>query len=174
MVFSLQLFFSSKYTRWHWHCFFSLHSLHQYSDNTAELQLFRYNNNWPPPQPPTKVTICHRWKIGQYRSFIRFWWIYTQLLFLFVCFYTGGVGGGILESFRPSVCLSVCSSVRVSDRVRSIYPEPLNYFLPNLVWWCVIITRCVMVKKWFSIFNVKVTARACIIKKMTFWKNYIF
>ena len=48
--------------------------------------------------------------------------------------------GGILESLCPSVRPSVCSSVCVSDHVHSITPEPLNhiFYLPNLVWWCII------------------------------------
>ena len=37
-------------------------------------------------------------------------------------------------------------------------------FLPNLVWWCIIMRRCVMQKNWFTIINVKATARAYRIK----------
>ena len=45
-----------------------------------------------------------------------------------------GGGGDILESLGRSVCLSICNSVSVSDRARSVSPEPLNrFFLPNLV-----------------------------------------
>ena len=67
---------------------------------------------------------------------------------------------------RPSVRLSVCSSVRVSDHGCGISPEPLNHFLPNLVCWCIIMRPCVMQNNWFSIFNV--TAKACIIKVWLF------
>ena len=62
------------------------------------------------------------------------------------------------------VRLSVCSSVYVSNLVCSVSPEALNHFLPNLVWWCIIMRRCVMRKNWFTIFNVKVTVRANKIK----------
>ena len=62
------------------------------------------------------------------------------------------------------ITLSICSSVRVSDRVRSVSPEQLNLFWPNLVWWCIILGRCVVRKNWFTIFYVKVTVRADIIK----------
>ena len=57
---------------------------------------------------------------------------------------------------------SICSSVHVSNCVRSISPEPLNhfFFLPNLAWWCIIMRQCVIRKNWFTIFNVEVTARA--------------
>ena len=57
-------------------------------------------------------------------------------LFEIHCFFVvavlvvGGGGGVILES--------VCSSVHVSDCVHSVSPEPLNHFLPNLVWRCII------------------------------------
>ena len=58
------------------------------------------------------------------------------------------------------VCLSVCSFVCVSGCVLTISPELLNHFLlPNLVWWCIIMKGCVMWKNWFTIFNVKVTAK---------------
>ena len=52
----------------------------------------------------------------------------------------------------------------VSDRVHSVSLEPLKHLLPNLVRWCIIMSWCVMRKNWFTIFNVKVTARAYIIK----------
>ena len=86
--------------------------------------------------------------------------------------YKYGRGGGILESLCPSVYLSVCSSVRVSNRVRSIPPEPLNYFfflytkLGIFVYFHEAMCQSGEKKKknWFTIFNVKVTARAYIIK----------
>ena len=37
------------------------------------------------------------------------------------------------------------------------------FLIPNLVWWCIIMSQCVMQKNWFTIFNVKVTGRAYII-----------
>ena len=52
----------------------------------------------------------------------------------------------------------------MSDRVHSVSPEPLNHFLPDLVWWCTTTSQCVLQKNWFTIFNVKVTARAYVIK----------
>ena len=58
------------------------------------------------------------------------------------------------------VWLSICSPVRVSDRVRTISPEPLTHFWPNLLWWCIVIKRCVMMKNCSTIFKVKVTPRA--------------
>ena len=43
--------------------------------------------------------------------------------------------------------------------------EPQNILLPNLVWLCIIIiSQNVMQKNWFTVFNVKVTVRAYIIK----------
>ena len=41
---------------------------------------------------------------------------------------------------------------------------PLFFNIPNLVWWCIILRWGVMQKNWFTVFNVKVTARAYIIK----------
>ena len=47
--------------------------------------------------------------------------------------------------------------------------QPLKiFFLPNLVWWCIIMRRCVIQKNWFTILNVKVTVRAYIIKTWLF------
>ena len=58
-----------------------------------------------------------------------------------------------------------------SPRVRSCplniswTAQPFSFFyIPNLIWWCVIMRQCVMRKNWFTIFNLKVTVRAYIIK----------
>ena len=48
--------------------------------------------------------------------------------------------------------------------VRRISSEPQNILMPNLVWLCSIISQSIMQKNWFIVFNVKVTARAYIIK----------
>ena len=45
-----------------------------------------------------------------------------------------------------------------------ISSEPQNILSPNLVWLCSIMIQIVVQKNWFSIFNVKVTARAYIIQ----------
>ena len=63
-----------------------------------------------------------------------------------------------------SDCLSRCYFLLLSDCVCSVSPELLNHFLPNLVWCCIIMRQCVVRKNWFTVFNVKVTARAYIIK----------
>ena len=44
--------------------------------------------------------------------------------------------------------------------VQMIFSEPQNILLPNLVLLCSIISQSVMQKNWFTLFNVKVTARA--------------
>ena len=77
-------------------------------------------------------------------------------------------GGGYIGIALSGWNLSICSSVRVSNGVRPVSPELLNHFLPNLVWWCIIMRRCVLQKNWFTIFNVKVTVRAYIIKILLF------
>ena len=47
--------------------------------------------------------------------------------------------------------------------------EPQNILLPNLVWWCSIMSQSVIQKKnWFTVFHVKVTARAYIIRMWLF------
>ena len=55
----------------------------------------------------------------------------------------------------------------------NVFPDDIFFFppcvqpfflIPNLVWWCIIMSQCVMQKNWFTIFNVKVTARIYIIK----------
>ena len=79
----------------------------------------------------------------------------------------GWVDGVILKSLH--LCVSIHSSVHVSSFVQMICPEPLNHFLPNLVWWYIIMRGSVMNKNWFTIFNVKVKARADIIKQWLFY-----
>ena len=41
--------------------------------------------------------------------------------------------------------LHLSSSVHASA-IQAISPEPLNHFLPNLVWWCIMMRRCVVKK----------------------------
>ena len=75
-------------------------------------------------------------------------------------------GGGILDSLPPSVRMSICHPVCVSNFIWTIPPELLNHFQPNLVWWCIIMRQAVMQKKkkWFAIFKVKVTVGPYIVK----------
>ena len=67
-----------------------------------------------------------------------------------------------------------------SPRVRSCplniswTAQPFSFFyIPNLIWWCVIMRQCVMRKNWFTIFNVKVTARTYIIKLWLFFLYFL-
>ena len=48
--------------------------------------------------------------------------------------------------------------------VQIISSEPPYILLPNQVWLCSIISQSVMQKKWFTVFNVKVTVRSYMIK----------
>ena len=48
--------------------------------------------------------------------------------------------------------------------VQMIFSKPPNILFPNLVLWCIIMSRRVMQKDWFAIFKVKVTASAHMIK----------
>ena len=41
-----------------------------------------------------------------------------------------------------------------------ISSKPPNILFPNLVWWCIFMSRSVMQKDWLAMFMVKVTARA--------------
>ena len=65
---------------------------------------------------------------------------------------------------RGVILKSLCLSVWLCPLSISWTTQPCSFFLPNLVWCCVLMRRCVMRKKWFPIFNVKVTVRAYIIK----------
>ena len=51
---------------------------------------------------------------------------------------------------------------------RTISSEPQDILSPNLVWLCSMISQSVIQKNWFTMFNVKVTARAYIIKTWLF------
>ena len=71
----------------------------------------------------------------------------------------------LLESLCPSV---VCSSVHACKGfARYLLNCSAILFLPDLVWWCIIIRQCAMWINWFSIFNVKVTARGLFNQNMT-------
>ena len=50
-----------------------------------------------------------------------------------------------------------------------ISSEPQIVFSPNLVWLCGTMSQSVVQKNWFTVFNVKVTARAYIIKTWLFF-----
>ena len=50
--------------------------------------------------------------------------------------------------------------------VQKTSSEQLNLLYPNLIWWCIVLSRCVMHKNWDANFKVKVTIRAYII---TIW-----
>ena len=45
-----------------------------------------------------------------------------------------------------------------------ISSEKLNLLLPNLIWWCIIMSHIVFQKDWFAVFKVKVTITDNIIK----------
>ena len=49
-----------------------------------------------------------------------------------------------------------------------ISSELQNILLPNFRWWCSIMSQSVCEKNWFTVFNVKVTVRAYIIKILLF------
>ena len=52
--------------------------------------------------------------------------------------------------------------------VQMIFSESLNLLLPNLVWWCIIMSQIVFKKDWFAVFKVKVTVKDNIIKILLF------
>ena len=52
--------------------------------------------------------------------------------------------------------------------VKMISSESLNLLLPNLVWWCIIMSQIVFQKDLFAVFKVKVTVKAHIIKILLF------
>ena len=65
----------------------------------------------------------------------------------------------------------LCSSPRSQKNskcqwmfVQMISSESLNLLLPNLVWWCIIMSQIVFQKNWFAVFKVKVTVMDNIIK----------
>ena len=41
--------------------------------------------------------------------------------------------------------------------VQMISSQKFNFSLPNLVWWCIIMSQIVFQKDWFAVFKVKVT-----------------
>ena len=48
--------------------------------------------------------------------------------------------------------------------VQMIFYESRNFLLPNLLWWCIIMSQIVFQKDWFAVFKVKVTVKDNIIK----------
>ena len=64
-----------------------------------------------------------------------------------------------ITAFKASVTAKVQNVTWMI--VQIVSSEPQNILSPNLVCLCSIISQSVMQKNWFSILNVKVTARAC-------------
>ena len=52
--------------------------------------------------------------------------------------------------------------------VEMIFSELLCVLLPNLVWWCIIMSQIVFQKDWFAVFKVKVTVKDNIVKIWVF------
>ena len=48
--------------------------------------------------------------------------------------------------------------------VHMISSEPLNFLLPNVVWWCIIMSQIIFPKNWFAVFKIKVTMKNHLIK----------
>ena len=72
-----------------------------------------------------------------------------------------GGGGGVYWNHRVLVSVSSCNCL--PGFVQKISSEQLNLLYLNLIWWSIVLSRCVMHKNWDAIFKVKVTIRACII-----------
>ena len=53
--------------------------------------------------------------------------------------------------------------------VQMISSKPPNILFPNLVLWCIIMSRSVMQKDWFAVFKFRVTVRAHLIKYDCFY-----
>ena len=52
--------------------------------------------------------------------------------------------------------------------VQIVFSESLNLLLPNLVWWCIIMSQIVFKKNWLAVYKVKVTVKDKIIKTWLF------
>ena len=48
--------------------------------------------------------------------------------------------------------------------LQMIFSESLNLLLPNLVWWCIIMSQIVFQKDWFAVFKIKDTVKDNMIK----------
>ena len=48
--------------------------------------------------------------------------------------------------------------------VQMMFPKSLNLLLPNLAWWCIIMSQIVSQKDWFAVLKVKVTVKDHMIK----------
>ena len=84
----------------------------------------------------------------------------------------GGRGGGgehILES--PCPCVRLFSCICLPGFVQKISSEQLSLLYPNLVWWCIVLSRCIMQKNGDAIFKFKVTIRDFII---TIWQFQLY
>ena len=86
----------------------------------------------------------------------------------------GGGGGGVYWNHR--VLVSVSSCICLPGFVQKIFSEQLNLLYLNLIWWSIVLSRCVVHKNWDAIFKVKVTIRTCIITIWLFqlYQCYIF
>ena len=82
---------------------------------------------------------------------------------MYKCRVEGGwwVGGGY-NGIAVSLW-SVSSCICLPGFVQKIFSEQLNLLYLNLIWWSIVLSRCVVHKNWDAIFKVKVTIRTCII-----------
>ena len=66
--------------------------------------------------------------------------------------------GGIYWNCSVFVSISLC--IRLLGFTQKIFSEQLYILYSNLVWWCVVLSWCVMQKNWDAIFKVKDTIMA--------------
>ena len=60
----------------------------------------------------------------------------------------GGGGGGRGVYWNRRVLVSVSLSICLPGFVQKISSEQLNLLYPNLIWWCIVLSRCVMHMNW--------------------------
>ena len=53
---------------------------------------------------------------------------------------------------------------KTSVNVQMVFSELRSLLLPNLVWWCIIMSQIVFQRDWFAVFKAKVTVKDNIIK----------
>ena len=69
-------------------------------------------------------------------------------------------------------CLQFCSCVRSCVLSISLTAQLLLFFLPNLVWWCIIMRQCVMQKKMVHCLNCQGHSKGIYNQNMTIFAIY--
>ena len=132
-----------------------------------------FQNNWFAILKVKVTMSVHLW--SKYDSFYNIFW--TSFYNIFWNANPFATKLGLVVQYHKPECLmkklGCCvqgQGYHKTSKCKWMFPqktssEQLNPLLPNLVWWCIIMSQSVSQKVWFAVFKVKVTVKDHIIKR---------